>query len=737
MYVHRLRRFAIFLTTLTLLLPIYTQAYSIAAETNQQVPQVAPQLRSAQYPNVQQAKLLAGDKANDDELGRELAISSDGTTALFGAEWENDNASNPYLGAAYVFVRSGNTWTQQAKLVASDRGGYDRFGTSVALSADGNIALIGADVAEDASTFTTGAVYVFTRSGSTWTQQTKLFADDRQDSDFFGVAVSLNADATIAIIGANGENDSGKSNNGAAYIFTRSGNIWTQQAKLLASDRASNDVFGNAVKIDANGTTALIGAVGKVVSGAINNGAAYIFTRSGSTWTQQAKLLASDIEAYAFLGIPLALSSDGNTALLGSPYIDSSGVTDAGVAYIFTRSGTTWTQQARLSITGKSQYDYFGSSAALSSDGNTALIGAVGKDIASTSSVGAAYIFTRSGTTWTQQISLIANDRAAEDWFGAGVALNASASVALVGAEFEDDSGTVNNGAIYVFDEVEPTATPTGPTPIPPRPDTVGLFIYDSEWYLCETNATTSNYARTIFGHIENQSLPVVGDWNGDGIDTLGLFRINTGIFLLSNSNFSWNFDYTVLFGNPGDIPFAGRWTADMTGSGIGVYRDSNGILYQRKSLTSGVDDYFAVYGNPGDKPIAGDWDGDGFDSIGIYRPSNQTWYLTNNSTPSGITLSDSAFVWSIGDGEPFAGDWDGDGDTNVGFRSAAGVYVLHTENAAAGADIVFAFGPVGGKPVAGKWFAPFAPALRGVTRWGDAPQPGVNSANPDNGAGD
>jgi len=189
--------------------------------------------------------------------------------------------------------------------------------------------------------------------------------------------------------------------------------------------------------------------------------------------------------------------------------------------------------------------------------------------------------------------------------------------------------------------------------------------------------------------------------------------------------------NYTVLFGNPGDTPFAGRWTADMTGSGIGVYRNSNGILYQRKSLTSGFDDFFAVYGNPGDQGFAGDWDGNGFDSIGIYRSSNQTWFLTNNSTPSGITFSDINFVWDISANLPVVGDWDGDGATTVGLWFSGG-FTLHSTNASAGSDTTLAFGPAIGKPVSGKWVAGSRPLLSNL--FGNPSQPFGNNSKPGSG---
>jgi hypothetical protein len=249
----------------------------------------------------------------------------------------------------------------------------------------------------------------------------------------------------------------------------------------------------------------------------------------------------------------------------------------------------------------------------------------------------------------------------------------------------------------------DPTATNTATnTPIPALPDTIGVYNA-GQWYLRNSNTTGPADITAAFGG-DVADLPVVGDWDGNGVDTIGVYRNSTGFFYLSDSNTSPAVNYTVLFGNPGDTPFAGKWDNTMTGSGIGVYRNSNGILYEKKTLTTGFDDFFAIFGNPGDIGFAGDWEGNGFDSIGVYRSSNTTWFLSNNSTPSGITFSDIDFVLDIAAALPVVGDWDGDLDSTPGWLTAAGVVYQHPNNSIVGPDNVFAYGPAGSKPVAGKW---------------------------------
>jgi hypothetical protein len=248
-------------------------------------------------------------------------------------------------------------------------------------------------------------------------------------------------------------------------------------------------------------------------------------------------------------------------------------------------------------------------------------------------------------------------------------------------------------------------------------------------WYLRNSNTTGSADITVAFGG-DVADLPVVGDWNGDGVDTIGVYRNSTGFFFLSDSNTAPAVNYTVLFGNPGDTPFAGKWDNTMTGSGLGVYRNSNGILYQKKQLTTGFDDFFAIFGNPGDVGLAGDWNTDGFDSIGVYRSSNTTWYMTNNSTPSGIVFSDFDFVMDLLTYTPFVGDWDGDGDSTPGWLTASGVVVQYPGYSSTGGN-TFNYGPTNSKPIAGKWIAPSRPPIGGVI-------PGNNNSgefvNPDGG---
>jgi len=385
----------------------------------------------------QMQKLLASDGEQGDNFGHSVSLYGD--TALIGAAQDNDNGT--MSGSAYVFTRNGTTWTQQQKLFGSDTTTNDRFGTSV--SVYGDTALIGA-IYSDGNEVDSGAVYVFIHTGSIWTQQAKLIASDGAAGQYFGFSVSLSGDT--ALIGAPLDVNNGVIS-GSVYVFTRIGTTWSQQAKLLALNGATYAYFGISVSLDGN--TALIGANMDTDNGSMS-GSAYVFNRSGTTWSQQAKLLASDGAWNDRFGDSVSLA--GNTALIGASQDDDNGV-DSGSAYVFTRTGATWSQQAKLLASDGATQDWFGFSVSLV--GDTALIGAYGYD-----DKGSTYVFTRTANTWIQQQNLLASDGTIGESFGISVSLDGN--TALIGANADNNS----KGSAYVFKG--PNQPPSPPTIVGP-----------------------------------------------------------------------------------------------------------------------------------------------------------------------------------------------------------------------------------------------------------------------------
>ena len=390
----------------------------------------------------QHSKLVASDPAENDQFGWSVAISGDGLTAVVGANLDDSPAVN--AGSAYIYINSGGTWSEQAKLVASDQAAVDWFGYSVAISDDGNTVIVGSRYSNNPAA-ETGSAYVFTRSGTTWAQQAELVASDAAGNDQFGFSVAISDDGNTAIVGAI-YGDSPTVQCGTAYIFTRSGITWSQIAELYPTVAVGSDFFGWSVDISGDGLTAIIGST---LHDSINadSGAAYIFIDTGGTWSQQAKLVPTISTAYGSFGNSVAISEDGNTAIVGAFEYDSP-LDLAGSAYVFTRSGTTWTQQAELVASDQEAYDRFGTSVSISGDGNTAVVTCPLDDVHA-NATGSAYIFTRSGITWSEQAKLVASDQAI-DRFGSSVAISSDGSTAIVGACF-DDSPLANIGSAYIF----------------------------------------------------------------------------------------------------------------------------------------------------------------------------------------------------------------------------------------------------------------------------------------------
>jgi len=389
---------------------------------------------SAQF--VQQGNKLVGTGATDNgRQGQSIAISSDGNTAIVGGSQDNSN-----MGAAWVWARSGTTWVQQgSKLVGSDAvGSFVAQGQSVAISADGNTAAVGGY----ADNSNTGAVWVWTRSDAVWTQQgTKLVGTSETGIGSQGISVALSSDGNTVIVGGISDNNG----MGAAWVFTRSGGIWSQQGTKLVGSGASDASQGTSVALSSDGNTAIVGGYSDNSSA----GAAWVWTRSGTTWTQQgAKLVGSGASGAARQGMSVALSSDGNTAIVGGSWDNS----QAGAGWVWTRSGGVWTQQgSKLFGSGATGAAKQAQSVSISSDGNTAIIGGYEDN----GGAGALWVFTRSGGIWTQQGSKLIGSGAAgnarQAW---SVSLSSDGSTAIVGG-FGDNNFA---GAAWVFKfPAEPT----------------------------------------------------------------------------------------------------------------------------------------------------------------------------------------------------------------------------------------------------------------------------------------
>jgi uncharacterized protein YcgI (DUF1989 family) len=447
------------------------------------------------------------------------------TTITNGTLVQAGDGTGMNFGAAYVFKRNGTTWSNEAYLKPPNMESGDIFGTSVAIS--GDTIVVGASSEDSNQTTITnglapvgvngasaaGAAYVFKRSGTTWTNEAYLKAPNAEANDNFGISVSISGDTII--VGATGESsnqttitsgtltssNNSAANSGAVYVFKRNGTTWTNEAYLKAPNAEASDQFGGAISIDedtivvgatqeaSNQTTITNGLAPTGINGATSSGAVYVFKRTGTTWTSEAYLKAPNTGASDNFG--KSVSIYGDTIVVGAQNEDSNqttitngtltnsnnNISDSGAAYVFRRVGNSWRNEAYLKAPNAEDSDSFGESVSISRD--TIVVGAFLEDSSQTTitnrtlvqtsdqsysiNIGAAYVFKRSGTIWTNEAYLKAPNAESSDSFGRTVSIYED--TIIVGANGEGSNETTitngttasannsasNSGAVYVF----------------------------------------------------------------------------------------------------------------------------------------------------------------------------------------------------------------------------------------------------------------------------------------------
>jgi hypothetical protein len=432
---------------------------------------------------------------DSDAFGSSVALSGDGTTLAVGAPNEasgaigidgdqNDN-SVWHAGAVHVFVREGEVWSQQAYVKASNPGSGDSFGLRVALSDDGHTLAVGAH--NEASNATgidgnqnddseyAGAVYVFGRVGDTWSQQAYIKASNTDLYDHFGWNVALSGDGNTLVVGAplessgidGDQDDNSADQSGAAYVFVRAGEDWSQQAYIKGSNAEQVRWFGSSVALSDDGNTMAIGAEYED----FNVGAVHVFGRVGGIWSQQAYVKASNPGEFDHFGQSVALSDDGNAMAVGAPREDGDAA-DAGAVYVFEREGDAWSQTTYVKASNLDAEDHFGVSVALSGDGTSLLVGAHTEDSSasgidgeqdddSSVSAGAAYLFLKIDGAWSQKGYVKARNTEGDSAFGDAVGVSDDGFTLAVGASGENSASTgvgvepmgtaFDSGAVYLY----------------------------------------------------------------------------------------------------------------------------------------------------------------------------------------------------------------------------------------------------------------------------------------------
>jgi hypothetical protein len=347
---------------------------------------------------IREATLVASDSVSGDQFGFSVAI--DGDTALVGAASDRSTSGLSAAGSAYVFVRSGSTWTQQAKLTLPGARARDQFGWSVALS--GNTAVVGAfgrDLAVSTTTPITdaGAVAVFVRSGSTWTFQAELPFIGATAGAYFGWSVAISGNtAAVGIPYNRASGGTTGSITGQVHTFLRTGTSWGFHGVIFSITSAGGDEFGSSVAMDGN--SVLVGAPGANTTGGVAAGRACTFSYNAGSWSEEACVVAPDGVANDAFGYAVALS--GTTAVVGARTANTDGLDNVGSAYVLVRAGTAWPIQAQLASSDRAAGDLFGSGVAV--DGDRVVVDSPWHSLPGLPS-GSAYIFHRSGSTWTQE----------------------------------------------------------------------------------------------------------------------------------------------------------------------------------------------------------------------------------------------------------------------------------------------------------------------------------------------
>ncbi len=599
----------------------------------------------------QRQKVTSTPRGVGAQFGNAVAIN--GGTMVVGARFDSTTASQ--AGAAFVYVLSGGTWTQQAVLLAPDGALGDKFGYSVAISED---TIVVGSYQDDTAFSNGGSAYVFVRSGTTWTFQQKLTPSDGTADDEFGNAVGITGE--VIVVGSHFADLPGNSQAGSAYIYRRSGTVWSETQKLIPTPGTGGvilgDHFGESVAVSSK---IAVGASGDD-SPETAAGAVYVFAESGGSYAQQQKLYIPSGTNGDRFGSSVAI--EGNT-LVGGAREDApfAGQTARGSAYVFEWNGGTWVSQGQLLASDGISFDRFGWSVAVSN--NVIAVGAREDDTTAGPDAGSAYVYTRSGATWTEQQKLAPTDPFNGDRFGSGVAL--SFGHLVVGAAEKALTSPNGQGAAYYFTLPPPKVKfdfdGDGKADI-----SIFRSVNGQWWY----QQSSDNFVRAFqFGTSSDKAVPA--DFDGDGKTDHAIYRPSTGEwFILRSSNLTF---FSVPFGISTDKPAPGDFDGDGLAD-VAVFRGSEGVWYISKS-SGGTQ--ISQWGAAGDVPVNADYDGDGKSDVAIFRPADGSWWI--NRSTAGVFVTS----FGVGTDKPVPADYTGDGKTDVAvWRPGNGSwYVLRSED--------------------------------------------------------
>ena len=404
---------------------------------------------------IKQTRLQRTAAAEAENFGHRVAISNDGNTVAISAVGANGSA-----GQVYVFTRSGSNWTQQSIVAPAELRATDFFGHNIALNgSNGTVLAVAAPYRDESTYLNGGAVYVFTRAvgGSVWTQAAKIVPTTGASADHLGNynnSISLSDDGTLLAMGAANNDTAGFTDMGSVYVWRNTGGTWAQETEIFAPTNQgyttgnSPPRFGASVSVAGDGTRIAVGTPSFDINGYIDNGVTYVYAYSAGAWVLEATLTCS--QSSVSFGQCVSMDSAGSTLVVGAHAYDSSGLGNTGGVFVFTRSGTTWTQAQLLLPSDPQYYGYMGAFVSVNSAGTRFVAGGTYIDVNGQEDAGQVYVFDLVNGTWVESVSFTAAVPAEGDYFGA-CALSGDGLTLVAGGVYEDSFGGADSGAAYVF----------------------------------------------------------------------------------------------------------------------------------------------------------------------------------------------------------------------------------------------------------------------------------------------
>lgn len=414
-------------------------------------------------PDTEVQKIFPADGGEGDWFGENIAIDLNQTTLVVGAQKHNPSGKDN-AGAAYVYVKNQGSWVFQAKLAPTTLAASDGFGYSVSISGDGNTIAVGAPYTDETGNADRGSVFIFTRSGTTWTQRTKIIAPGggiptggSGASYGFGRCVRLNKNNGVLAVGAptavvTSPGYSPTINAGVVYVYTGSAASWSLKDTIWPNEggaQTENGVFGSDIAMTADGSRILVGAYFNNAA-TQSNARIVFFDRTGDKWNQTALIDRPNVYSDYF-GYSVAISDDGLVAAVGCTSDTNGTVANGGSVYVFRNINGTWSQEAILLDPDFTPNQTKGNSVSISADGMDIVAGAKRRSYDGTNNIGAFYHWQKDGSTWVMKNRITASDKSLGIYFGESVQISADGETIYAGAIAGKNAAGVGTGAVYIF----------------------------------------------------------------------------------------------------------------------------------------------------------------------------------------------------------------------------------------------------------------------------------------------